>query len=76
MKTRKLLPFKEKSKHHFILYLIVGALYTVSTTFVAFGIVYLFIILFVGELNIKNGQVFALWILLYFPLRYFKKQME
>lgn len=69
-------PFKQRSKLHFALYLAVGALYTVSTAFVGFGIVYLIIIVFVGNLDIENGRLFALWILSYFPLRYLKMRME
>jgi hypothetical protein len=69
-------PLKERSKFNFVIYLIIEFLYTISTVFVGFGAIMLIIISVVGELNIKHGQVFALWILSYFPLRYLKLRIE
>ena len=67
--------FKERSKFHFIIFLIIGSLYTISSIFVYAGMVVLIIMLLFGGIDSKGEQIFALGILLYFPLRYLKEYM-
>lgn len=59
-----------------IIFAIVSGLYGTSIVFVGVGFVVLLIILFLGDINIKNAQLFALGILLYLPLRYLKRRLE
>lgn len=55
---------------------IVKVLYGTSVIFIGVGFIVLLFILFIGDIQIKNAQLFALLILLYLPLRYLKKRME
>lgn len=61
-----------KTMSHRIVLAIVSALYSTSIIFVSVAFIVLFITLFVGEIQMKNAQLFALGILLYLPLRYLK----
>ncbi len=65
-----------KTMVHRIILAVVSILYGTSIIFIGVGFVVLLIILFVGDIHIKNAQLFALGILLYLPLRYLKKHME
>lgn len=60
----------------FIFFLIIGALYSISAIFLAYGFLVLVIIVIFGGINIQNGQIIALGILLFFPLRYLKNRLD
>jgi len=59
-----------------IIYFIVTIMYSVSIIFVGCGVALSVYILLFGNINIENGQIVALGILMYFPLRYCKKRLD
>ena len=65
-----------KTKINHTILTIVKVLYGTSVIFVGVGFIVLLFILFIGDINIRNAQLFALGILLYLPLRYLKKRLE
>lgn len=74
IKTTPLL--KQGSKLNLMIYLIISSLYAASLVYTVMGVVYLMIILLSGDIVVVNGQFFALGILLFFPLRYMKREWK
>jgi len=68
--------FKKHSLLWTIVYIIIVALYSLSLILVVCGIGLLIFVLVFGDIVIKNGQILAFGILLYIPIRYFKKRLE
>lgn len=58
------------------IYIIVTALYILSIIFTVCGIAFLIFILFIGDINMENGYLLALGMLLFLPLRHYKKSLE
>ena len=61
---------------HLLALVVVSALYGVSLVYAFCGVGILLLLLFIGDLDVKNAQLLALGILLFLPLRYLKKHLE
>ncbi len=59
-----------------LFYIIVVALYCASIITVVIGIGVLTLILVYGWINIRDGQLLSLGILMFLPLHYLKKYLE
>jgi hypothetical protein len=67
---------REKPALHIIGYLIIATLHNVSLVFVISSLIITIWLLLSGEDQIWLSKLFALWVIAYFPLRFFKKILE
>ncbi len=67
---------RQRPMLNFFIYFVISFLYAWSLVCVGMGIVYLAIILLFGGMIVENGQLLALGIFLFFPLRYLKREWK